>query len=243
VPYTRSIAHDAGWQWNIPLQHRNGNGLVYSSRHYSEDEAAARLLANLGSKPLAEPRTLSFRIGRRMRQWNRNVLAVGLSSGFLEPLESTSIHLIQSAVTRFLKHFPYRGIKDSEVREYNRQSRLEFEQVRDFIICHYHVNERTDSDFWKECRRMSIPTSLADKIQLYRETGKLYREQDDLFAEVAWLQVLTGQGVIPKDYHPLAGALPDDKLAELLENVKAVVQKPLPHLPSHDDFLERYCAS
>jgi tryptophan halogenase len=243
VPYTRSIAHDSGWQWNIPLQHRNGNGLVYASSHYSDDQAAALLAGNLGSKALAEPRLLKFRTGRRLQQWNRNVVSIGLASGFLEPLESTSIHLIQSGVTRLLKHFPHRGIKAREVGEYNRQSRVEFEQVRDFIICHYHVNSRTDSDFWQECRRMSIPDTLENKLRLFRETGKIYREQDELFSEVAWLQVLVGQGVMPDDYHPLAAVLPDASLVEMLDNVKTVVQKPLAHLPTHEDFLQRYCAA
>jgi tryptophan halogenase len=243
IPYTRSIAHDAGWQWNIPLQHRNGNGLVYCSSHCGDDEAASRLLGNLGSMPLAEPRVIRFRTGRRVKQWNRNVVAVGLAGGFLEPLESTSIHLIQSVVTRLIKHFPHRGTKDVEVAAFNRQCRVEIEQIRDFIIGHYHLNQRDDSDFWRQCRYMDIPDSLADKVRLFRETGKVYREQDELFSEVAWLQVLVGQGLMPGDFHPLAGVLPQATLAEMLANVKAVVQKPLPHLPSHDDFLRQYCAA
>jgi tryptophan halogenase len=242
TPYTRSIAHAAGWQWRIPLQHRNGNGMVYSSQAWSDDEAAAKLLANLGSKPLAEPRVLRFRTGRRVRQWNANVVSIGLSSGFLEPLESTSIHLIQSGVVRLIKHFPFRGIKQAEVAEYNRQSQREFEQVRDFIICHYHVNRR-EEDFWRRCRRMPIPDSLGQKLELFRATGKIFREQDELFSEVAWLQMLIGQGVVPADYHPLAGVLPDASLQEMLANVRAVVQKPLPHLLPHDDFLRQYCAA
>ena len=241
TPYTRSIAHGAGWQWKIPLQHRNGNGMVYCSQEWSDDEAAERLLANLGTKQLAEPRVLRFKTGRRLRQWHGNVVSIGLASGFLEPLESTSIHLIQSGVVRLIKHFPFRGIKPAEVDEYNRQSRLEFEQVRDFIICHYHLNRR-DEDFWRQCRRMPIPDSLARKLQLFRATGKIYREQEELFSEVAWLQVLVGQGIVPTDYHPLAGVLPEASLQEMLVNVRTVVQKPLPHLAPHDDFLRQYCA-
>jgi len=243
IPYTRSIAHDAGWQWNIPLQHRNGNGLVYSSCHYSDDEAASRLLANLGTKPVGDPRLIRFRAGRRVKQWNGNVVAIGLASGFLEPLESTSIHLIQSAVSRLIKHFPHEGIKDIEVAEFNRQSRIEIEQIRDFIIGHYHLNQRGDSDFWRQCQHMDVPDSLAHKVRLFRETGKVYREQDELFSEVAWLQVLIGQGVVPQDFHPLAGVLPESSLVEMLANVKTVVQKPLPHLPTHDEFLRQYCAA
>jgi tryptophan halogenase len=241
VPYTRSIAHDAGWQWQIPLQHRNGNCLVYSSQHYSDDQAAELLLGNLGSTPRAEPRVLRFKTGRRRQQWNRNVVSVGLSSGFLEPLESTSIHLIQAAVTRLIKHFPFRGIKDSEVREYNRQSRIEFEHIRDFIVAHYHLNGRTDSEFWKQCRRMSIPDSLRDRIQLFRDTAKVFREQDELFAEVAWVQIMIGQGVIPEDYHPMAAVVPDAAFAEMMANVRTIVHKPLPHIGTHEEFLRRYC--
>jgi tryptophan halogenase len=242
APYTRSIAHGAGWQWKIPLQHRNGNGMVYCSQAWSDDEAAGRLLANLGTKQLAEPRVLRFKTGRRLRQWHGNVVSIGLASGFLEPLESTSIHLIQSGVVRLIKHFPFRGIKPAEVDEYNRQSRLEFEQVRDFIICHYHLNRR-DEDFWQQCRRMPIPDSLARKLQLFRATGKIYREQEELFSEVAWLQMLVGQGIVPADYHPLAGVLSEASLQEMLANVRTVVQKPLPHLAPHDDFLRQYCAA
>jgi tryptophan halogenase len=243
VPYTRSIAHGAGWQWQIPLQHRNGNGLVYSSQHLSDDEAAASLLGNLGSTPRAEPRVIRFRTGRRIQQWNRNVVAVGLSSGFLEPLESTSIHLIQAAVTRLMKHFPFHGIKDSEVREFNRQSRIEFEHIRDFIIAHYHLCERTDSEFWKQCSRMSIPDSLRERLQLFRDTAKVYREQDELFSEVAWVQIMIGQGVVPTDYHPMAAVPPDASLAEMMASLRAIVQKPLPHIGTHQEFLQRYCAA
>jgi len=243
VPYTRSIAHGAGWQWQIPLQHRNGNGLVYSSQHCSDDEASALLLRSLGSTPRAEPRVIRFKTGRRIQQWNRNVVAVGLSSGFLEPLESTSIHLIQSAVTRLMKHFPFHGIKDSEVQEFNRQSRIEFEHIRDFIIAHYHLNDRTDTEFWKQCRRMSIPDSLRDRIELFRDTGKVYREQDELFAEVAWVQIMIGQGVLPADYHPMAAVPPDASFAEMMGHVRTIVQKPLPHIGTHEDFLRQYCVA
>jgi tryptophan halogenase len=243
VPYTRSIAHDAGWQWQIPLQHRNGNGLVYSSQHISDDEAAARLLGNLGSTPRAEPRVIRFRTGRRREQWHRNVVAVGLSSGFLEPLESTSIHLIQSAVTRLAKHFPFHGIKASEVREFNRQSQIEFEHIRDFIIAHYWLTERTDTEFWRQCRSISIPDTLRDRIQLFRDTAKVYREQDELFSEVAWVQIMIGQGVMPTDYHPMAAVPPDASFAEMMASVRTIVQKPLPHIGTHEEFLRRYCAA
>jgi tryptophan 7-halogenase len=241
LPYTRSIAHTAGWQWRIPLQHRNGNGIVYSSNHYSQDEAANILLSNLDSKPVGEPNFISFRTGRRLKQWNKNVVAIGLSGGFLEPLESTSIHLIQSAIVRLVKLFPHVGIDAVNVEEYNRQSKLEFEQVRDFIILHYKVNERTDSQFWRDLRNMEIPNSLAHKINLFETTGKIFREQDDLFLESSWLQVMLGQGITPRDYHPLANSLSDADLVDMLANMKKIKQSPLAHIPSHDDFLNQVC--
>jgi len=237
LPYTRSIAHSAGWQWRIPLQHRNGNGLVYSSNHYSDDEAANILLSNLDSEQLADPKIIPFRTGRRLKQWNRNVVAVGLSSGFLEPLESTSIHLIQSAIVRLIKHFPHSGIKKECVDEFNRQSKIEFEQIRDFIILHYHVNERNDSDFWRDMRNMDVPETLKRKIELFKSSGLLFREQDDLFLEWSWLQVLHGQGIMPKDYHPLANAISDNQLLEMLSNIKKIKQSPLSKMPSHDEFI------
>lgn len=243
LPYTRSIAHSAGWQWRIPLQHRNGNGIVYSSNHYSQDEAANILLNNLDSKALAEPNFISFKTGRRLKQWNKNVIAVGLSSGFLEPLESTSIHLIQSAIVRLVKLFPHAGIDANNITEYNRQSKIEFEQVRDFIILHYHVNERTDSRFWRDLRAMEIPESLAHKINLFRTTGKIFREQDDLFLESSWLQVMLGQGILPGDYHPLANGVSETDLMDMLGNMRKIKQSPLSHLPSHDEFLMQVCKS
>ena len=241
LPYTRSIAHCAGWQWRIPLQHRNGNGIVYSSNHYSQDEAANILLSNVDSKLLGDPNFIFFRTGRRLKQWNKNVVAIGLSGGFLEPLESTSIHLIQSAIVRLVKLFPHVGIDAVNVNEYNRQSKIEFEQVRDFIILHYHVNERTDSQFWRDLRNMEIPASLSHKINLFKATGKIFREQDDLFLESSWLQVMLGQGITPRDYHPLANSLSPVALVEMLGNMKKIKRSPLAHIPSHDDFLNQVC--
>ncbi|WP_273024968.1 tryptophan halogenase family protein [Rheinheimera sp.] len=242
LPYTRAIAHSAGWQWRIPLQHRNGNGLVYSSSHYTEQQAADLLLGNLDSKALADPKFIQFKTGRRRKQWHRNVVSVGLSSGFLEPLESTSIHLIQSAVVRLLQLFPHQGIVSSQVAEYNRQSQLEFEQIRDFIILHYHVNQRTDSQFWRDMQQMTVPDSLQRKIQIFADNGSLFREQNDLFLESSWLQVMMGQGIMPKDYHPIANSFTEQKLKEMLAQFRAIKQEPLSKLPSHDEFLQKVCA-
>ncbi len=236
-PYTRSIAHHAGWRWRIPLQHRTGNGLVYSSRHMSDEQAKELLLSNLDGKPLAEPKIIPFRTGRRRKQWNKNVVSVGLSSGFLEPLESTSIHLIQTAATRLIKHFPHAGICEEQINEYNAQSRVEFERIRDFIILHYKANERNDSQFWRDCRRMDIPATLAKKLALFSETGKLYREDDELFTEIAWQQVLIGQGIMPKDYHILVDSLSEEQLSELMANLKTLIDNAVMSLPTHESFL------
>lgn len=238
LPYTRSIAHLAGWQWRIPLQHRNGNGLVYSSHYYSDEQAQALLLDNLDSTALAEPKLFRFTTGRRRKQWNKNVVAIGLSSGFLEPLESTSIHLIQSAIIRLVHLFPHQGISDALVTEYNNQSKLEFEQIRDFLILHYHINQRTDSRFWYDMRNMEIPDSLQQKIALFSQSGRLFREQNDLFLESSWLQVMLGQGITPQDYHPIANSVSEDALQDMLKKVKAAKNEPIRSLPSHDEFLQ-----
>jgi tryptophan halogenase len=241
LPFTRSIAHSAGWQWRIPLQHRNGNGLVYSSNHYSDDEAADILLNNLESKAIADPKIIPFRTGRTRRQWNRNVVAVGLSSGFLEPLESTSIHLIQSAVVRLIHLFPHAGVTAELMDEYNRQSRLEFETIRDFIILHYHLNERDDSQFWRDTRNMDVPERITQKIELFRSNGTLVQDQHDIFLEPSWLQVMLGQGVMPRDYHPIADGLSDEQLQDKLANTLRLKKEPLPKMPGHDRFLEAFC--
>lgn len=241
LPYTRSIAHQAGWQWRIPLQHRNGNGMVYCSRYWTDEEALQQLQSNLDTPPVGEPNFIRFQTGRRRKQWNKNVIAVGLASGFLEPLESTSIHLIQSAVVRLLHTFPHDGIKQEMVAEYNRQSQIEFEQVRDFIILHYYVNERTDSQFWRDVANMDIPDSLHHKIELFREDGRLFRDNNDLFLEPSWLQVMVGQGIEPQDYHPMANNMSPAQLSEMLQTVRKIKQEPLSQFPGHDQFLEMFC--
>jgi tryptophan halogenase len=241
LPFTRAIAHSAGWQWRIPLQHRNGNGLVYSSRHYSDDEAAEILLDNLDSQPTGEPRIIPFRTGRARKQWNRNVVAVGLSSGFLEPLESTSIHLIQSAIVRLLHLFPHAGVTDELVDEYNRQSQTEYEYIRDFIIMHYFLNERHDSSFWRDARNMDVPPRLKQHIELFRSNGTLVEDHMDIFRDASWLQVMLGQGITPRDYHPLADSLTEEQLKDKLEKTRQTKMQPLPKIPTHDQFLEMFC--
>ena len=240
TPYTRSIARTAGWQWRIPLQHRIGNGHVYCSDHLSDDEAAGTLLANLDGEVFDEPRFLRFTTGMRRESWYKNCLAVGLSSGFMEPLESTSIHLIQTAVDRFLKFLPGESLSTIDTDEYNRQNRFEWESIRDFLILHYHRNERAEP-FWKECAAMPVPEGLRNKIELFAESGRIFREHEELFTEMGWLQVLLGQGVEPRSYHPLANALTSAQCSEFMDlSEKAanlVAGKAIPH----DDYIARFC--
>mgnify|MGYP000094273716 FL=1 len=236
-PYTRSIARSAGWQWQIPLQHRLGNGLVYSSKYLSDEEASQQLLQGLDSEALEKPRVISFKTGRRLKQWHKNVVSIGLSSGFLEPLESTSIHLIQTAVTRLIKFFPNTGIKQCEVDEFNNQSKAEYESVRDFIILHYKINKRSDTKFWRDCQRMDIPTSLAAKISLFKQSGKVFSNYNELFTDIAWQQVMLGQGLIPDDYHPMADTLTVEQISDLMTSLDTLIERTVESVPTHQQFL------
>ncbi|MEM5547394.1 tryptophan halogenase family protein [Pseudoalteromonas fuliginea] len=236
-PYTQAIAHSAGWQWQIPLQSRIGNGLVYCSRYLSDEDAKALLLNNLPADPITEPRFIKFKTGRRVKQWHKNVVAVGLSSGFLEPLESTSIHLIQSAVTRLIKLFPHHGISGALASEFNKQSVTEIEHIRDFIILHYKLTVREDSAFWRQCMQMDIPDSLIHKLNLFKQTGKVIRENNELFAEIAWQQVMIGQGLISDDYCTIANSFTDEQLSDLFISLKTLVNSTVEKLPTHKEFL------
>ena len=242
-PYTQSIAHQAGWQWRIPLQHRTGNGHVYSSSHLSDDEASAILLDNLEGKPITDPRVIRFTTGRRERFWVGNCVAIGLSSGFLEPLESTSIHLIQSGVVKLATLFPDRDFDPAYADEYNRQILAEFDGIRDFIIMHYHLNQRDDSSFWRSCAEAEVPESLSRRIELFRKSGRIFREQNELFHEVGWMQVMMGQNVVPERYDHMADAMPKAQLDEFLANLKTIMKGVVGRLPSHSDFLARNCAA
>ncbi|MFU8831088.1 MAG: tryptophan halogenase family protein [Wenzhouxiangella sp.] len=240
-PYTQADARPAGWQWRIPLQHRTGNGYVYCSRFVSDDEAVANLLTNLDGEALDEPRLIRFVTGRRRKFWNRNCVALGLASGFMEPLESTSIHLVQSAISRLVKHFPTRGFDPTLIEEYNRQSIFEFESIRDFLIFHYHQNGRHGDPFWDERRAIELPESLLHRIKLFRASGEVFRNSEELFTEQSWLQVLLGQGVVPERHHPLADRLSAAELAQFLCNLRKVVKTSLRSMPDHADFIARHC--
>ncbi|MBQ5941303.1 tryptophan halogenase family protein [Massilia sp. AB1] len=243
TPYTRSTAHTAGWQWRIPLQHRTGNGHVYCSRFISDDEAAATLLANLDGKALADPRLIKFQTGMRKLAWNRNVVALGLASGFLEPLESTSIHLIQSGIQRLIDFFPDRGWSAVDRDEYNRQSRFDYERIRDFIILHYHLNQRTDAPYWIECANMAIPDTLRHKMDMYRSHGRVVRVDNELFSEVGWVQVFEGQNMPLDSYHPLVDTQSEEDIAEYLESVRDVIAKCVGVMPTHDEYIRKMCAA
>jgi len=236
-PFTRSTARGAGWQWRIPLQHRMGNGLVYSSDYLPDDEAQDLLLANLEGAALAEPRRLSFTAGRRRLAWKCNVVSLGLSSGFIEPLESTSIHLIQIGIVKLLALFPDKGFNPVERDEYNRQMQDVYEDVRDFIILHYKATRRDDSDFWNYCRTMDIPGSLESKLELWRAKGRLFREGRELFQTASWVAVLLGQGVVPDGHEPAADALEQGMIADALDKMRQSYRAMAEHMPSHGDFL------
>jgi tryptophan halogenase len=241
TPYTRATARSAGWQWRIPLQHRTGNGHVHCSRYISEDEATAVLMAHLDGEPLAEPRTLRFVTGKRKKFWNKNVVAVGLASGFLEPLESTSIHLIQSTIARLLAYFPDGGYDPVLIDEFNAEADFEMERIRDFIILHYHATERDDTPFWRHCRTMEIPATLRRKIDLWLAQGKLVRDNSELFTEPGWLQVMEGQGLLPRACHPIAGLMSDAELDEFVGRVGQVIAKCVDTMPGHAEFIDRFC--
>jgi tryptophan halogenase len=242
VPFVRCTAHPFGWQWKIPLQHRVGNGMVYSSRHVSDDEALAVLRSGIEGEVLTQPRVIPFKACQRDTVWERNCVAIGLSSGFLEPLESTSIHLIQRGIIRLLQCFPGDGVRPADVAEYNRQTRDEMEHIRDFIILHYKVTERADSAFWNHCRTMAVPPSLQHRIDLFRESGRVFRAPNELFAENSWVQVMLGQGITPGQHHQIADLMSDTELNAFLEEIRTRVERTVAQLPPHADYVARYVA-
>lgn len=239
TPYTRSTAHKHGWQWRIPLQHRIGNGMVYSAEHQSDAEAAELLLANLDGKRLKDPMPVRFRPGRRHKGWEKNVLAIGLSSGFLEPLESTSIHLIQTAIFRMIGMFPGRAFDPADIAEYNRQAAFEMEDVRDFIIAHYKVTNREDSEFWRYLKHMPVPDSLANRLELFASSARFFQHgKAELFREESWVQVLLGQGMAMR-HDPMVGLIPDEQIVAFLKDIDEVIADTVGKLESHEAYIGR----
>ncbi|QXQ06723.1 tryptophan 7-halogenase [Sphingosinicellaceae bacterium] len=243
VPYTRAIAHGEGWRWRIPLQSRVGNGIVYASDFLSEDEACARLIGVLDGKRLFDPRPIRYRTGMRASTWSRNCVALGLASGFIEPLESTSIHLIQVAVTRLIQLFPFGGTDTAQAARFNAQSTREWTGIRDFIILHYKATERDDTPFWRRCRDMPIPASLSERIALFRESAMAYQGGDDLFRVDSWVSVMLGQRVVPGDWHPLGQLLQPGELQRVLGDLKRGIATALAAMPTHEAFVKGYCAA
>jgi tryptophan 7-halogenase len=243
TPYTRATALEAGWQWRIPLQHRTGNGHVYSSAFISDERAREMLIANLDAPALGEPRLIKFTTGRRKLLWNRNVVCMGLAGGFLEPLESTSIHLIQATIQRLIQHFPHLGDHEERRREFNRGATAEYDYIRDFIILHYHANQRVGDPFWDACRNMSIPDSLRHRIELFRESAGIFCAPEDLFQLTSWLQVLWGQGLRPRTTHPFVETVATADRDGYLRDLRALMAQAVQRLPGHEEFIAKHCAA
>jgi tryptophan halogenase len=243
TPYTRATARQAGWQWRIPLQHRIGNGHVFCAEHISEDEATAVLLSNLDGAPLADPRPIRFKTGKRKKAWNKNAVSIGLACGFVEPLESTSIHLVQMGIAHLLTYFPAGGPEQRDQDQYNRVMDQEYEWVRDFIILHYKATERTDTPFWNQCRTMEVPETLTHRMDLFRSHGRVFREGSELFTKVSWLQVMHGQRVSPRTYHPLTDLLDEAEIQSYLDEVEGVIAACTEVMPTHAAFIAENCAA
>jgi tryptophan 7-halogenase len=241
VPYTRTIAGEAGWQWRIPLQHRMGNGLVYCDKYLSDDAAIQTLLGSIEGKPIIQPRVIKFKTGRRRLLWNKNCVALGLAGGFVEPLESTSIHSIMMGVTRLMRLFPFAGVSETFVDQYNRLATVEIEKIRDFIVLHYNATQREDTPFWKYCKYMSVPDSLERRMQMFKETAHTFQSEDELFRVDSWIQVMFGQGLMPRNYHHFAKAMKQTDLTQFLAHLRSSVAQSITKLPSHHDFINQYC--
>ncbi|MEJ0061493.1 MAG: tryptophan halogenase family protein [Terricaulis sp.] len=240
---TRATARPAGWQWRIPLQHRIGNGYVYSSAHISDDEAASTLIASLDGEPLADPWMLKFKAGRRRKTWHKNCCAIGLSAGFMEPLESQSIHLIQVGISRLMTLFPDRRHAQSEVDRYNRVMQYEYERIRDFLVLHYNTTERSDTSYWDYCRTMRVPDELADKIAIFKSHGRVFRENEELFNDTSWFAVMIGQGLWPDAYDPMATVMDPQDLRTRLDSIRATIANSVARMSTHHDFIRQNCAA
>ncbi len=238
-PYTQARAHDAGWQWRIPLQHRTGNGLVFSNDFTDEDSALTVLQEHLITKPTADPRLIKFKTGKRKKMWNANCVAIGLSSGFIEPLESTSLHLVQTAITRLISLFPDKNFAQANIDHFNRQSDFEIECIRDFVIAHYKVTDRNDTPFWRYCKHMTVPDRLEQRLAAFKTYGRVERVADELFREDSWVQVLIGQGLMPEYYDPLVDLKGEAEIVDFVSITKSVIEKCVENMPSHKDFIDQ----
>ncbi len=241
TPYTKATAHDAGWQWTIPLQHRMGNGYVYCSKFQSQEAAEQLLVSSVDGEPLKAPKHLRFVTGRRHKFWDRNCIAVGLSAGFLEPLESTSIHLIQSSISKLIALFPHKDMSHTLSDEFNRLMGDDYLSVRDFLILHYKQTSRDDSPFWNHVRTMEIPETLNLKMELLRSGGRFFKYDAELFDATSWLAVALGQGLEMTSYNPIAAGLSDSNIEQSLGNIRNSIAKTVEAMPAHDAFIDRYC--
>lgn len=243
TPFTRSTAHGAGWQWRIPLQHRTGNGMVYCSEYLSDDEAAATLLGNLDGAALADPRFIRFTTGHRARFWEGNCVSIGLSAGFMEPLESTSIWMIQTGIARLLSNFPDSRFAEAERARYNRLMIEESELIRDFLILHYHATDRSDTPFWDYCRTMAIPERLAEKMRVFESSGRCFREHDELFNDTSWFAVMVGQGMRWQRHDPVVELMSEADTRARLAHIAGAVEKSVEYMPDHGDYIRQHCAA
>jgi len=240
-PYVTCTAHQAGWQWHIPLQHRVGNGNVFCNQFMSDDQAIQHLLDNVQGKVLTDPRVIKYKTGRRKVFWNKNCVALGLSSGFVEPLESTSIYMFMIGIVRLMKMFPFHGVTQSSMDEYNSQLIAELENVRDFIILHYHATDREDSEFWRYCKYMNVPDSLSHRLELFRENALSYQGDRELFKRDSWLHVMFGQRIMPKHYHLMFQTMSDEELVGHLTKTRNTISEVVSKLPGHQEFVDHYC--
>lgn len=242
-PYTKATAHSAGWQWQVPLQHRNGNGHVYCSEFMDDDEAHDILVANMAGKPIADPNFLRFVTGRRKKFWNKNVIALGLAAGFMEPLESTSIHLVNTGINKIIALLSLDGITQTQEDSFNRLTGKEYDKIRDFLILHYKATERDDSEFWNYCRTMAVPESLTEKMDLFRLNGQIFREDDELFTETSWAAVMMGQRIPMDGHNVMADALVNPKTKGELDEMEKSIRFLVQQMPEHKTYLQSYCAA
>ena len=241
IPYTRATAKGAGWQWRIPLQNRLGNGYVFSDKFLTPAAAEIELMGSLEGSPLAAPKHIKFTTGHRKKFWDKNCLSLGLAAGFMEPLESTSIHLIQTGLSRLMAQFPDKNFNQKDIDYYNRRTEDEYIRIRDFLILHYKASIRNDTPFWQYIQDMPLPEKLREKMELYQENGRIFREDNELFNETSWLAVMHGQGLRPKSYHPVADVISDEEVAMRLADIYNSVVKSAEYMPTHIDYIRQNC--